>query len=133
MHFRAMVIAGEKRGRQMDFPTINLVIPADFKLAKGVYATRVKVEAGKLADELIDKPKTYRGLMHFGPRATFNDLEDSLEIHLLDFDQDLYNQEVQVEVIKKLRDLKKFNSVEELKQQINADILTAQPIFKKDA
>lgn len=108
--FQAKVIAGEGRGKQLGFPTINLdVINLDIDF--GVYAAKVSVG-----------DKSYAGAMHYGPRHTFGQEQAVMEIHLLDFTVDLYGQEVEVEVLKKLRDVKKFSSKEELVQQIQNDL-----------
>ena len=128
MRFQAHVIRGKQRGRRLGFPTINLGLPKDFSLAPGVYAVRVKI--------ILDRPKPakgpgLKGLLHFGPRETFNEAQSSLEIHLLEFNQDLYNQKVEVMVLDKLRAIRKFNAEGELKRQIALDIVAAQPIFKK--
>lgn len=110
--FSALVIKGEGRGRQLGFPTINLDIAnLNLELGFGVYATNVNVEG-----------KSYLGAMHYGPRGTFADLKPVMEIYLLDFSGDIYGAVVEVEIIKKNRDVKKFASKEELIQQIEDDV-----------
>ena len=140
MHFRSKVIAGEGRGRKLGFPTINLVIPVDFKFKKGVYAVRVEMDSRLRGNDMLRQAqhdrcgndRIIKGVLHFGPRETFNEMKNSLEIHLLDWSEDLYNQKVGVEVLQKLRQIKQFDSAEELKCQIKQDIVAAQVVFKKN-
>jgi len=111
--FRAEVVAGRKVGSKIGFPTINLKVSPDAMdgLGQGVYVCVV----------CYDEKKNL-GVMHFGPRPTFLDAEFFVEIHLLDFDEDLYGKKVMVRVYNKLRGIKKFADVEELKKQITKDV-----------
>ncbi len=108
--FKAKVIVGRGLGGRIGFPTANLKV-SDLPLKHGVYLVEVKL-AGKL------KP----GLMHWGPKKTF-DREVSCEIYLKHFNKDIYGRELEVEVGRKIRDVKKFKNIEELKNQINKDLL----------
>lgn len=103
------VTEGLKRGTELGFPTIN--IEGDFDLPFGVYAVMV-----------IYKGKKMIGAMHYGLNHTFNSGRPVLEVHILDFDSNLYNETVKIEVYNKIRDSKRFDSVWELKNQIEKDI-----------
>lgn len=111
------VVKGDRRGGALlGFPTANLQVEADAMIpGKGVYA----VKARTLGQE-------YLAVVNIGNVPTFLSGESiSIEAHLLNFDQDLYGQEMTLSLYKKLRDEKKFNGVEELKAQIAADCATA--------
>lgn len=114
--FHGNVIKGESRGKQLGFPTINLDLH-NADLDFGVYAARVKVNE-----------KQYWGAMHYGPRHTFNNEQPVMEVHLLDFDGDLYGEQVEVQVLKKIRDIKKFSNKEELIEQIKKDVETVRAL-----
>jgi len=111
MHtFKAKVVKGKGRGRKIGFPTINLD-PVGFNMEHGVYLVNVVIER-----------KTYKGLLHFGPKKTFNE-GVSAEAHLRNFAcLDVCLKNVIIEVVKKIRNVRKFNSAEELKKQINKDM-----------
>lgn len=109
MIFRAKVIAGEGRGREIGFPTANLD-KIDLEIDFGVYSARACVGNQKFA-----------ALLHFGPKKTFGG-HVSAELHLKDFAGDIYDQEVEVEVIAKIREIKKFANIQDLKTQISQDL-----------
>ncbi len=108
-YFKAKVIAGKGRGRRLGFPTANLN-KNNLDIDHGVY----------LVEAMINN-RLYKGLLHFGPRKTFNE-EVSLELYIKDFDFDIYHQDVKIKIIKKIREVKKFDSVEDLKRQIGKDL-----------
>lgn len=107
-----LVGQGERRGRLLGVPTINLTeIPRQKLLPPdGVYAVRVEWRGGR-AD----------GMMNQGPRPTFQDGRRSLEVHLFGFEGDLYGEWVRVEWVQRLRDVERFASVEQLQQQLERD------------
>lgn len=107
--FTAKVVVGQGRGRRLGFPTANLD-KVDLDINHGVYLAEI---------EINNQP--YQALMHFGFRETFDE-KPSLELFIKNFSADLYGQEVKVKVIKKIREIKKFKDVEELKRQINQDL-----------
>ncbi|MBT5020970.1 bifunctional riboflavin kinase/FAD synthetase [Planctomicrobium sp.] len=112
------VIQGDQRGRTIGFPTANLsdvetLIPAD-----GVYAARV---------EFADK--TYSTAVNIGPNPTFGIKSKKIEAHLLNFNGDLYGRTLQLEFIQQIRSIQIFNSAEDLKQQINQDLLQVREIL----
>jgi riboflavin kinase/FMN adenylyltransferase len=99
-------------GRTMNFPTANIEYPkGKHPLKKGVYETRVTIGG-----------KTYKCITNYGARPTFDEEKVTTETYLDGFDGDLYDKELTVEFIKYLRDIEKFNSVEELKDQLTKDI-----------
>ena len=103
---------GERRGRLLGVPTINLadVPPQKLLPPDGVYAVHVEWRGGR-AD----------GMMNQGPRPTFADGRRVLEAHLFGFDGDLYGQWVRIEWVARLRDVERFASVEQLQQQVERD------------
>ncbi|HET9776694.1 MAG TPA: bifunctional riboflavin kinase/FAD synthetase [Gemmatimonadaceae bacterium] len=106
------VIPGAQRGRTIGFPTINLGPPPPRKLLppEGVYAVRVQTPRGPRG-----------GMMNLGPRPTFGDAATSLEAHLFDAAGDFYGAQVRIDFVERLRETRKFASVEELKTQLAQD------------
>lgn len=105
---------GFKRGRKIGFPTLNVSIPKNERiLGEGVYAVKVK----------IDKDNSwYEGMASIGHNETFgDDLEKTVEINLFNFDKSVYGEKVIVKWYKFLREMVKFDSVEELIDQLNKD------------
>lgn len=106
------VVHGNANGRKWHYPTINLTeIEPALDLENGVYAVALR-----LADN-----KTYQGMLYAGTRPTLQLKEKVLEIHLLDYQGDLYGQVVNFQIVKKVREEEKFNSVEALAQQLSED------------
>ena len=111
------IIKGQGIGRKINFPTVNLNIAEDFKLIpkKGVYVVRAYFN------------DTYNfGIMNIGFRPTVGGSGQTIEIHLLDFNEDLYGNKMQIEVLSRLRDEKKFESLDELAIQISKDETSAR-------
>ncbi|MFK5894523.1 MAG: bifunctional riboflavin kinase/FAD synthetase [Pseudomonadota bacterium] len=113
---------GAKKGRTIGFPTANIPLHRDTPAVRGVYA----VKLCKKKQNLV-----FNGVANIGFRPTVNGTKALLEVHLFDFDQDLYGQLVHVEFLHKIRDEKKFDSFELLKQQILHDVEIAKEYFKK--
>ncbi|MFW5955655.1 MAG: riboflavin biosynthesis protein RibF, partial [Rhodothermales bacterium] len=108
---RGTVVHGDKRGRLLGFPTANLSVdPRKIKPRSGVYAVRVTGNMLR-AD----------GMMNIGKRPTVGGTALTLEVHLLDYDGDLYDAELRIEFIERLRDEQRFPSLEELKKQLSVD------------
>ncbi len=121
--FSGTVVQGLQRGRQLGFPTANVAPMDDLKQMpqNGVYAVCVAFD-GKL----------FHGVMNSGTRPTFDDKTEVFhEIHLFEFEGDIYGKELQVAVIEKIRDEKKFGGVNELVSQIKVDAGTAKSILRK--
>lgn len=109
---KGTVIRGTGDGKKIGFPTANINPESDISdLKHGVYACDVLVVG-----------KKYKGVAHFGPRAVFGEINPQFEVHILDFDLEIYGKIVDVYLNKYLRKTKNFNSVEELRKQISIDI-----------
>ena len=122
MQFTSNVIKGKGIGRKLGYPTIN-ISPSDLdvKLNHGVYICNCKV----LNEE-------YLGALFFGPRLTFNESSEVLEIFLIDYSgEDLYGVEIEVKISDKIRDIKKFDNKEDLANQIKDDIDTVKISVKR--
>ena len=109
---RAPVVHGTGRGKELGFPTANLRPPEQRKLlpAEGIYTVRASLPNG-----------IHEGLVHLGPRPTFAGSPPSLELHLLDFDRDIYGEMVRVDFLSRLRDVAHFGSPGELVEQMKRD------------
>jgi riboflavin kinase / FMN adenylyltransferase len=105
------VIHGHHRGKGLGFPTANLKPEVKLQPPEGVYAIYCKVGSA-----------IHNGVMNIGYNPTFEDRRVSYEVHLLDFDQDLYGEMVTVYLVDRLRSEMKFSGVDELKEQIRKDI-----------
>jgi riboflavin kinase/FMN adenylyltransferase len=113
----ATVRHGEKRGRLLGYPTLNLGSPPARKLMppEGVYAVRVQTPSG-----------AYGGMMNLGPRPTFGDPHTSLEAHLFDADGEWYAAPVTVEFVARLRETRRFAGPEALVAQLELDAARAR-------
>ena len=107
-----MVIDGDKRGRELSYPTANIDLQNQHKIVpkQGVYLVKSKL-----------KGRVVYGMMNIGTKPTFDTTMPSIEVHFLDWNGGLYGQAVQVELLKWVREERKFSSVEELQTQIQAD------------
>lgn len=115
------VVKGAGRGKQIGFPTANLDYDKSLILpAGGVYITQTTVHG-----------MTYNSVTNVGINPTFNAGHViNIETHLLDFNRDIYGETMRVAFLKKVRDEKKFSSVNDLISQIEADVKTARDFFK---
>lgn len=106
------VVHGQKRGRSIGFPTANIEIKEPFKLfpKDGVYAVNVKLG-----------PTAYLGMLNIGFRPTLDGSKRSIEVHLFNFDEDLYGKVLVIEFVRFIRDEHKFDSIEQLKNQLQKD------------
>ena len=115
------VVHGDGRGRKINIPTANIDYPKDKVIpANGVYATWAWVGGQR-----------YPAASNIGINPTFTPDKQTpnVEAHLLDFDRELYGQEVKLEFVKRLRDELKFNSVEALLEKIDEDITQTRKIL----
>ena len=114
---------GFKRGRKIGFPTLNVSIPKNERiLGEGVYAVKVKIDKDNL---------WYEGMASIGHNETFgDDLEKTVEINLFNFDKSVYGEKVIVKWYKFLREMVKFDSVEELIDQLNKDKRDTEVFFE---
>jgi riboflavin kinase/FMN adenylyltransferase len=117
------VVEGDRRGRQIGFPTANLdVEPGILLPADGIYATWTQADG-----------KTYTSATNIGFRPTFGVGGRQVETHLLDYSGDLYNAKIRVAFVRKLRDEMKFDGVESLVKQLHKDVTQAKVVLAEDA
>jgi len=116
---RGFVIQGSQRGRALGFPTANIECPQTLMPAPGVYATRVSIAGHH-----------YPSVSHLGAVPTFKDPHVRLESFLLDFLGELYEQEITVEFLSRLRDVQTFPTPEALQKQIAIDVAQAKEIHR---
>jgi riboflavin kinase/FMN adenylyltransferase len=118
---RGRVVKGDQRGRTLGFPTANLAI-AERRLipADGIYAVRVKIG-----------DQWHGGAANIGIRPTFDSGHRLVEVYVLDFDDDLYDQVIEVQFIKRLREEIKFGSVDALIEQMKKDVDETRIVLAK--
>lgn len=106
------VIKGKNLGKQIGFPTANIFIEEPYKLIpkSGSYIVKSNIDGD-----------TIYGMMNIGLNPTVNGEKQSIEVHFFNFKKNIYGQKIQVELLKRLRDEKKFNSINELKAQLYKD------------
>lgn len=111
-HFDGLVVRGERKGRELGFPTANLSLRDPDKMLpkEGIYAVRAWVRGEHV-----------NGLLHLGPRPTFAGFAPTVEVYLLDWSGDIYGDRVRVEVVERIRDVQPFSSVPLLIEAIRED------------
>ena len=116
---RGQVVRGRDRGgKLLGFPTANINLHDELCPKTGVYAVTVECETGR-----------YRGVANIGYSPTFDDHVFTVEVHLLDFDEDIYGQKIRVNFVSRLRGEIKFSNIPELSNQITKDIEKARKIL----
>ena len=121
-----LVVRGEGRGRKLGIPTANVDAEGELLPATGIYAVRLRV---------LDGPPGWGrmpGAASLGTNPTFAGGKLTLEVHLFDFDQDIYGKRVRVEFIERLRAERRFDSVPALVEQIQRDIAESRRILEKE-
>ena len=113
------VIHGDKRGRTIGVPTANIAMGDYMRPAYGVYATRTRLPDGRVV----------KGVANLGVRPMFEIEQPLLEVWLLDFDESLYGQTLETELVAFLRGEMKFDGLDELKVQIEADAAAARAVL----
>ena len=119
------VIKGKGLGKTIAFPTANIHIKETYKLIpkNGVYVVSSKIFG-----------KNSYGMMNIGLNPTVNQSEkQSIEVHFFDFEQDLYHKELVIDILHRLRDEHKFDSLDELKSQLNQDQTDAKKFIETNA
>jgi riboflavin kinase/FMN adenylyltransferase len=115
------VVEGRRRGKGLGFPTANICTENELVPPRGVYATT-----------LILDGLAYPSVTNIGTRPTFEEgQEDVIESHVLDFDRDLYGAKLRLAFVQRIRDEKKFEGIELLKAQIEADRARARDLFDR--
>jgi riboflavin kinase/FMN adenylyltransferase len=106
------VTKGQQLGSKIGFPTANIFVEEKYKLipANGVYAVKVKVNE-----------EHYSGMLNIGNRPTVKGKNCSIEVHIFDFDENIYDQPIQVGLIKRIREEKEFETIELLREQLVID------------
>jgi riboflavin kinase/FMN adenylyltransferase len=116
-----VVIKGAGRGRELGVPTANVETSNELLPPHGVYATTVTIDG-----------VVYAGVTNIGLRPTFGDVsKPTIEVHVLDFDRDLYGQTLRIGFVQRLRDERRFADVDALKAQIDADVRRARRLFDR--
>jgi riboflavin kinase/FMN adenylyltransferase len=118
---QAEVRHGDKRGRELGYPTANMRLPDDCRLRHGIYAVRASV-AGRPVD----------GVASFGRRPTFDNGAPLLEVHLFDFAGDLYGHVLDVEFVGWIRGEERFDGIEALIAQMDRDTVEAKRMLAED-
>jgi riboflavin kinase/FMN adenylyltransferase len=119
--FSGTVVRGYGRGKQLGYPTANIVLSNKKKLVPqiGIYAVHIEVEG-----------KWYNGMMSIGHNPTFGDAHiRTIEVNIFDFDKDIYDEIVTVRTIQRTRSEKKFNSVDELIAEMGNDKIITRKIL----
>lgn len=112
----ATVVRGRGEGKKLGFPTANVIYPADKCAVKeGVYAGAVAIDGVR-----------YKAVINYGAKPTFGVDEKTVEVHAIDFSGDLYGKTVRVYFEKRLRDIRKFASAEQLTKQLKSDTAEAK-------
>lgn len=106
------VVHGDKRGKKIGYPTANIKPEHPRKIIprRGVYAVKVRIDG-----------VWYGGMMNIGIRPTFENGEQTLEVNIFDFDEEIYGKNVQIRFVKRIRDEKKFDGIDELVAQLDED------------
>lgn len=120
-YVKGRVVTGNRIGRTINYPTANIEYPSNIiKIAKGVYFANVEIDG-----------TIHQAIANFGKRPTINKPHTlTLEAHILNFNQNIYDKDIKISFIKKLRDERKFSSLEDLKIQLKKDEIQALEYFK---
>jgi len=113
------VFHGDKRGRQLGFPTANVLLKRRVSPISGVYVVKVLTKLGN-----------FFGVANIGSRPTVAGIRQQLEVHIFDFDANLYGMTIEVVLMEKLRNEMKFSSLEALTLQIAKDSEQARAMVK---
>lgn len=116
------VVHGNKQGNKIGFPTANLLPSHPRKIVpkNGVYAVWVKYQKNY-----------YKAMMNIGTKPTYGGTNRTIEIHILDFDRDIYGEPLEIQFVKRIRDEVKFSSVEDLKNRLSKDRVETEFVLKE--
>lgn len=116
-----IVVEGQKIGRKIGFPTANIEQADEYKLitANGVYACRVEYEG-----------KIFKGMGNIGVRPTVNNSDLTIEVNIFDFDKEIYDEEITIYFIDRIRDEVKFDNLDGLKEQLGKDEIEVRELLK---
>lgn len=110
-----IVVRGDRRGKKLGFPTTNVKYSGRLR---GIYAVRVQING-----------KRYKGVANVGYAPTFNRKTKLLEVYIFGFRKNIYGKKIDVQLVRKIRDEKKFSSVSELVKEIKKDVRKAKIIL----
>ena len=115
--FAGSVVQGAALGRRLGFPTANISLAEPLKMLPldGVYECRIDV-----------RTQSYKGVMNIGCKPTLDNKERTIEVFIIDFEGDIYGEAARVSFVARIRDEKKFDSIEELSAQIQRDVEMAK-------
>lgn len=113
--FEGKVVHGNRLGRLIGFPTANIWLPKNNLPIKGVFSVKISLDMSE-----------FYGIANIGIRPTVGGTSPVLEVNIFDFKKEIYGKRIKVEFVKKIRDEKKFDSLDDLKKQITKDINTAK-------
>ena len=113
--FEGKVVHGNRLGRSIGFPTANIWLPKNNLPIKGVFSVKISIDVSE-----------FEGIANIGIRPTVGGTSPVLEVNIFDFKKEIYGKRLKVEFVKKIRDEKKFDSLEDLKKQIAKDVNTAK-------
>ena len=119
-YIKGTVVEGEKRGRLLGFPTANIETNWELLPKEGVYATFTKY-----------KGTLFKSITNIGYRPTFGENKFLIETHMIDFKDDIYNKNITIEFVERLRDEQRFENVDALVKQINKDVTDVVKILEK--
>ena len=113
--FEGKVVHGNRLGRSIGFPTANIWLPKNNLPIKGVFSVKISIDMSE-----------FKGIANIGIRPTVGGTSPVLEVNIFDFKKEIYGKRIKVEFVKKIRDEKKFDSLDDLKKQIAKDVNTAK-------
>ncbi len=117
------IFHGDKRGRLIGFPTANLLLHRNVLPLNGVFAVKMLINEGKLTQSV------HEGIANIGNRPTVDGHREQLEVHLFDFNADIYGKAVTVNFLKFIRKELKFSGIEQLQKQISKDVESVKTFF----
>jgi riboflavin kinase/FMN adenylyltransferase len=113
------VVHGLGKGAGFGFPTVNIeLVNNTLRVENGVYAVTITVDN-----------RQFKGMLYAGTRPTLNLMEQTIEVHIFQFNENIYNQQIYFQILHKIRDEIKFNSIEELIKQLHQDQQTVYNFF----
>ncbi|MCL5127077.1 MULTISPECIES: bifunctional riboflavin kinase/FAD synthetase [unclassified Algibacter] len=116
------VVKGKGLGKQLDYPTANIKIQEDYKL--------IPKQGAYIVNAVINGELVY-GMMNIGMNPTVNGSKQTIEVNFLDFDKDIYDENLQINLLERIRDEEKFESVEALKVQLSKDEIFTRDYIQK--
>lgn len=117
--YTGKIIHGKKNGRKFGFPTVNILLDSDQQIADtGVFATQIYI-----------LNKSYQGMLYVGYRKTLDLSQLSIEINIFDFNEDIYGETIQFEILEKIRPDQTFDTIDQLIKQIQLDEIKIKKYF----